>query len=205
MIISTDISSPAPRRLRAATFTALLCALPFGLVYCTKATAPTAPEEEAAVSEEEVLAGPEAELGAEAEMARVRERLVATIARIRTLQQHLVDEVESTALIDARNQLRRPYYVSTLLMTRSNYQAVLDYLDQNGQAAARALLERRLEAARIEKGTEMLAASIARLREVIEHIERSHEGSEMPPEVLEMLAQLNELAATGREALRRIR
>ena len=47
MIVSTDTRSPAPRWLRAATWVAALCALPFGLVYCDRPTPEMADEEEA--------------------------------------------------------------------------------------------------------------------------------------------------------------
>ncbi|MDE2677535.1 MAG: M56 family metallopeptidase [Gemmatimonadota bacterium] len=48
MIVSTDTRSPAPRWLRAATWVAVLCALPFGLIYCDRPEAPTEPDEDAA-------------------------------------------------------------------------------------------------------------------------------------------------------------
>ena len=48
MIVSTDTRSPAPRRLRAATRVAVLCALPFGLIYCDRPEAATEPDEDAA-------------------------------------------------------------------------------------------------------------------------------------------------------------
>ena len=48
MIVSTDARSPAPRWLRAATWVAVLCALPFGLIYCDRSEAPTEADEEAA-------------------------------------------------------------------------------------------------------------------------------------------------------------
>ena len=49
MIVSTDTRAPAPRWLRAATWVALLCALPFGLVYCDRPEAPTATDAELVV------------------------------------------------------------------------------------------------------------------------------------------------------------
>ena len=48
MIVSADTRSPPPRWLRAATWIAILCALPLGLIYCDQATVPMAVEEEAA-------------------------------------------------------------------------------------------------------------------------------------------------------------
>ena len=48
IIVSTDTRSPAPRWLRAATWVAVLCALPFGLIYCDRPEAPTESDEEAA-------------------------------------------------------------------------------------------------------------------------------------------------------------
>ena len=49
MIVSTDTRSPTPRPVRAATWVAVLCALPFGLVYCDR---PSAVQEEAATETE---------------------------------------------------------------------------------------------------------------------------------------------------------
>ena len=54
MIVSTDTRSFAPRPVRAATWVAVLCALPFGLVYCDRPSATTTDAEEAA-TETEVL------------------------------------------------------------------------------------------------------------------------------------------------------
>lgn len=51
MIVSTDTRSPAPRPLRAATWVAVLCALPFGLVYCDRPS----PDQEEAATETEAL------------------------------------------------------------------------------------------------------------------------------------------------------
>ena len=47
MIVSTDTRSQAPRWLRAATWAAALCALPFGLIYCDRPE-PTETDEETA-------------------------------------------------------------------------------------------------------------------------------------------------------------
>lgn len=48
MIVSPDSRPPAPRWLRAATWVAVLCALPFGLIYCDRPSTPTEGEEETA-------------------------------------------------------------------------------------------------------------------------------------------------------------
>ncbi len=57
MIVSTDTRSPTPRWLRLAGRVALLCALPFGLIYCDRRTASEGaaldtPEEVSAVVDE---------------------------------------------------------------------------------------------------------------------------------------------------------
>ena len=57
MIVSTDTRPPAPRWLRITGRVALLCALPFGLIYCerrvaTDGAAPDTPEEVAAAVDE---------------------------------------------------------------------------------------------------------------------------------------------------------
>ena len=46
MIIATDPTSPAPRHRRGAGWLAVLCMLPLGLLYCDRADAPAASEEE---------------------------------------------------------------------------------------------------------------------------------------------------------------
>lgn len=197
MIISTDTTSPAPRWLHAATFMALLCALPFGLVYCTQSPAPMAPEEEATVSEEEVLAVPEADADAQTELTLLRERLVETRARIRTLEQRWQED--STALRDARNRLLGAYHASAL-PSRYDYQDLFDLFDRKGQAAARTFLTPRTELARFTAGT----ARTFRLRKVTEEIDLLLDGDKMPQELRRVLARLKVLT-TIPEARRRIR
>ena len=91
MIISTDTRSPAPGWLRAATWVAVLCALPFGLIYCDRPDAPTGPDEETAA--ESVLEAPQespdpADTGLE-ELLSTREE---------EINQDILQEVESGAL-----------------------------------------------------------------------------------------------------------
>ena len=91
MIVSTDTRSPAPGWLRAATWVAVLCALPFGLIYCDRPDAPTQPDEETAA--ESVLEAPQespdpADTGLE-ELLSTREE---------EINQDILQEVESGAL-----------------------------------------------------------------------------------------------------------
>ena len=99
MIVSTDTRSPAPGWLRAATWVAVLCALPFGLIYCDRPEAPTEPDEETA-AELVVLEGPQespdpADTGLE-ELLSTREE---------EINQDILQEVESGALsaVQGRN------------------------------------------------------------------------------------------------------
>jgi hypothetical protein len=91
MIVSTDTRSPAPRWLRAATWVAVLCALPFGLIYCDRPEAPTEPGEEAAP--DVVLDAPqEASQSAESDLDAVLSNREDEINR------DILQEVESGAL-----------------------------------------------------------------------------------------------------------
>lgn len=91
MIVSTDTRSPAPRWLRAATWVALLCALPFGLIYCDRPEAATEPDEEAA-ADVVVDAPQESPEPAESDLDAVLSN------REEDINEDILQEVESGAL-----------------------------------------------------------------------------------------------------------
>ena len=76
MIVSTDTRSPTPRPVRAATWFAVLCALPFGLVYCDRPSAPTTDEEEAAPATEALESADETFVGDLADILTRREEAI---------------------------------------------------------------------------------------------------------------------------------
>ncbi len=92
MIVSNDTSSPAPRWLRAATWVAVLCALPFGLIYCDRSDAPTGADEEEAAGLVVPDAPQEVSEPAESDI----EAILAT--REEEINQGILQEVESGAL-----------------------------------------------------------------------------------------------------------
>ena len=92
MIVSTDARSPAPRWLQAATWVAVLCALPFGLIYCDRPEAPTEPDEEAAAESVVLDAPQESAEPAESDLDAVLSN------REEEINQYILQEVESGAL-----------------------------------------------------------------------------------------------------------
>ncbi len=92
MIVSTDTRSPAPRWLRAATWVAVLCALPFGLIYCDRPEAATEPEEETAADLVVLDAPQESPEPAESDLDAVLSN------REEEINQGILQEVESGAL-----------------------------------------------------------------------------------------------------------
>ncbi|MXW17483.1 MAG: M56 family metallopeptidase [Gemmatimonadetes bacterium] len=100
MIVSTDIRSPARRRVRAATWMAVLFALPFGLVYCDRPTTPMAGEEEPA-TEAETL---ESSVGSlDGDIADILTR------REEEIHQSILERVESGELDEHRGRLLSAY------------------------------------------------------------------------------------------------
>ena len=91
MIVSTDTRAPAPRWLRATTWIAVLCALPFGLIYCDRPEALTEADEETAT--DPMLDAPRESLEpADTDF----EALLST--REEEINQDILQEVESGAL-----------------------------------------------------------------------------------------------------------
>ena len=94
---------PAPRRLRAVTWTVALCTLPLGLVYCGRPSAPVEPEvaeDEAAVEVDAAVAAAEHDLilleeEASEIMERLRRLALAEAWLTRELEQHLREARES--------------------------------------------------------------------------------------------------------------
>ena len=99
MIVSTDPRSPAPRWLRAATWVAVLCTLPFGLIYCDRPDAPTEPDEETAAELVALDAPQESQEPSDTDL----EELLST--REEEINQDILQEVESGALspVQGRN------------------------------------------------------------------------------------------------------
>ena len=91
MIVSTDTRSPAPRWLRAATWAAVLCALPFGLIYCDRAE-PTETDEETAAESVVPDAAQESQEPADTDL----EELLSI--REEEIRRDILQEVESGAL-----------------------------------------------------------------------------------------------------------
>lgn len=98
MIVSTDTRSPAPRWLRAATWVALLCALPFGLIYCDRPEAATEPDEEAAAESVATDAPQESSEPAESDL----DAILAT--REEEINRDIQQGVESGALSPVRGR-----------------------------------------------------------------------------------------------------
>ena len=91
MIVSTDTRAPSPRPVRA-TWVAVLCALPFGLVYCDRPSPPTADEEEAATETEAVESADETFDGDLAEILQVEDLLHCSFHPLRNLARMTMPE-----------------------------------------------------------------------------------------------------------------
>ena len=100
MIVATDTRRPAPRWLRAATWMATLCALPFGLVYCDRPTPEERGEEETA-SEAPALESPVETF--EDELADILTR------REEQIHQSIQERVESGELDEYRGMVLSAY------------------------------------------------------------------------------------------------
>ena len=155
MIISTDTRSPAPR-LRAFTWGAVLCVLPFGLIYCDRATTPVADEEEAA-PEAKTLENPgETFAGDLTDILTRREE---------DIHRSIQEKVESGALDEYRGGLLSAYVSGAKAGLLIHYEG-RDLSDEEKQAVADRLTA---SAARVNlaPGAAMVNATV--FRELLMH------------------------------------
>ena len=129
MIISTDTRSPASRRLRAFTWGAVLCVLPFGLVYCDKAATPVEDEHEA-VPEAATLEIPVETF--EGELADILTR------REQEIHQSIEERVESGELDERQGRLLSAYVSGAKAGLLGHYEG-RSLSDEDKKAAAEAL------------------------------------------------------------------
>ncbi len=129
MIISTDTRSPAPRRLRFATWGAVLCALPFGLIYCDKAATPVEDEHEA-VPEAATLEIPVETF--EGELADILTR------REQEIHQSIQERVESAELDERQGGMLSAYVSGAKAGLLGHYEG-RSISDEDKKAAAEAL------------------------------------------------------------------
>ena len=126
MIISTDTRSTAPRRLHALTWGAVLCVLPFGLVYCDKAATPVADEDEAPPEAETLDSAAETLAGDLAEILTRREE---------DIHRSIQAKVDSGALDEHRGGLLSAYVSGAKAGLLIHYEG-RDLSDDEKQAVA---------------------------------------------------------------------
>jgi len=204
MIVSTDSRRRAPRWLRTVTWVAMLCALPFGLIYCDWQTAV---DEETAMDpvEDAAPAGID-------ELRAAAERATQAISRREAELQEIIREaMESGALSERRGRELSAYLSGAASGSLSRYAIDNAIPDEIWQATSELLIAEMVERNRglwigdyssristTDLQSPELRATLAEMRELVEEIGRARDRDEMPGE---WRSRMEELKARIREAL----
>ena len=203
MIVSTDNRSPAPRWVRAATWMAVMCALPFGLIYCDRPTAPTAPM----AADEETTADPAegAVLDSPDELFATLHELVDNLSRREAeIQERIREAVESGELSERRGRELSAYVTGAASGRLSRYALDHAISGEEEQAAASWLIARSAERNRglwigdyssristTDLQSPELRATLAEMQELIAEIGRTPDAKERFGEWRGRIVELN--------------
>lgn len=200
MIVSTDTRSPAPRWLRAATWMAVICALPFGLVYCDRPTAPTAPM----AADEETTADPAegAVLDRLDELRAAADEAIRVLSRRESQIQELIREAMESGTISERRGRELSAYVSGAALARYAIDNAIP--DETYQTTSELFIAEMVERNRglwigdyssristTDLQSPELRAALAEMRELIEEIGRTPDANERFGEWRGRIVELN--------------
>ena len=197
MIVSTDTRSPAPRWLRAATWMAVICALPFGLVYCDRPTAPTAADEETTADPAEG-----AVLDRLDELRAAADEAIRVLSRRESQIQELIREAMESGTISERRGRELSAYVSGAALARYAIDNAIP--DETYQTTSELFIAEMVERNRglwigdyssristTDLQSPELRAALAEMRELIEEIGRTPDANERFGEWRGRIVELN--------------